>query len=156
MVDPARIVFKPAWAVPIRAFTFRNATLTKMDEDVDGKRTSFLRMQSGASDWFGAPFIAFECTLPAAGEYRVSIEAVKGPDQGIVQLFRNEMPAGDAVDMYAAERALSGIVTLGTVDADEGANVLMLKLVGKHDQASGRGIDIATIQWKLEAAAVGR
>ena len=95
VVDPTRIVFKPAWAVPIRAFTFRGATLTKMDEDVDGKKTSFLRMQSGASDWFGAPFIALECVLPAAGKYRVTIEAVKGPDQAVVQLYRNEMPAGE-------------------------------------------------------------
>ena len=33
---------------PIRSFTFRDATLTKMDEDIDGKKTSFLRMQIGS------------------------------------------------------------------------------------------------------------
>ncbi len=152
VTDPTTIIFKPAWAVPIRSFTFRNATITKMEEDIAGARTAFLRMQTGDGDWFGAPFIAFECRLPAAGRYQVTAELVKGPAHGIVQMFRNELPAGDAIDMYAAERALSGIVTLGTVDADEGANVLMLKLIGKHDQASGRGIDISTIQWKLESA----
>ena len=47
VVDPTRIIFKPAWAVPIRSFTFRNATLTKMDEDIGGQKISFLRMQSG-------------------------------------------------------------------------------------------------------------
>jgi hypothetical protein len=146
VVDPARIVFKPAWAVPIRAFTFRGATLTKMDEEVAGKRTSFLRMQTGATDWFGAPFVALECVLPAAGKYRVSIEAIHGPAQGIVQLFRNEVAVGEPVDLYAEKRAASGIVSLGTIDAQEGPNTLMLKLVGKHEQSSGYGLDLATIE----------
>ena len=38
----------------------------------------------------------------------MTIEAVKGPAQAVVQLYRNEVPAGDAVDLYAAERGLSG------------------------------------------------
>lgn len=148
VVDPTRIVFKPAWAVPIRAFTFRGATLTKTDEDVAGQKTSFLRMQTGASDWFGTPFILLECHLPAAGKYRVSIETVKGPAQGIVQLFRNELPVDAPVDMHAAQRATSGLVLLGTVDAVEGANALMLKLVGKHEESSGYGLDLTTIQYE--------
>lgn len=150
VTDPTTIIFKPAWAVPIRSFTFRNATITKMDEDIAGTRTAFLRMQTGEGDWFGAPFIAFECRLPAAGQYVVTAELIKGPAQGIVQMFRNELPAGDSIDMYAAERSLSGVVTLGTIEADEGANVLMLKLIGKHEQATGRGIDISTIQWRRQ------
>jgi hypothetical protein len=157
VTDPTTIIFKPAWAVPIRSFTFRNATITKMDEDVAGARTSFLRMQTAeTTDWFGDPFIAFECRLPAAGRYLVTAELVKGPAQGIVQMYRNELPAGEPIDMYAAERGPSGVVTLGTIDADEGANVLMLKLIGKHDQATGRGIDISTIQWERAAAEARR
>ncbi len=146
VVDPQRIVFKPAWAVPIRAFTFRHATLTKMDEEVAGTRTSFLRMQAGETDWFGAPFIALECTLPAAGKYRISIEAVKGPAQAQVQLFCNELAAGPQIDLYAAERATSGLVSLGAVDLAEGPNTIMLKLVGKHEKSSGFGLDLATVE----------
>ncbi len=146
VVDPTRIIFKPAWAVPIQAFTFRDATLTKMDEDVGGQKIGFLRMQSGAKDWFGAPFIALTCELPAAGKYRVTIEAVKGPAQAVVQLYRNEMPAGDPVDMYAEQRSASGPVVMGIIDADEGPATLMLKLVRKNDKSTGFGLDLATIQ----------
>jgi hypothetical protein len=145
VVDPTRVVFKPAWAVPIRAFTFRNATLTKLDEELNGTRVGFLRMQAAENDWFGAPFIALECPLPAAGKYRISIEAIEGPAQAVVQLFRNEMPAGPAVDFFAEKRAARSLASLGTIDALEGSNTLMLKLVRKHEKSSGFGLDLATI-----------
>ncbi|MCU0961623.1 MAG: DUF2961 domain-containing protein [Pirellulaceae bacterium] len=150
VTDPTRIVFKPAWAVPIRAFTFRGATLTKMDEDFAGRRVSFLRMQSGATDWFGQPFISLDCPLPAAGSYEVAIEAVRGPEQGIVQLFRDERPAGPQVDLYAAQRApTEQLIPLGVLDVPEGPNTLTLKIVGKNAAATGYGLDLGTIQWRM-------
>ncbi|MHB0960608.1 MAG: glycoside hydrolase family 172 protein [Pirellulaceae bacterium] len=146
VVDPTRIIFKPAWSVPIQAFTFRGATLTKMDEEVEGTRIAFLRMQSGEKDWFGAPFIAIACDLPAAGKYRVTIEAVKGPEQAVVQLYRDEMPAGEAVDLYAEQRRASGPLTLGTIDVEEGVATLLFKLVRKNDKSAGFGLDLATVE----------
>ena len=76
----------------------------------------------------------------------MTIEAVKGPAQAVVQLYRNEMPAGDPVDLYAEQRSASGPVVMGTIDADEGPATLMLKLVRKNDKSTGFGLDLATIQ----------
>ncbi len=149
VTDPTQIVFKPAWSVPVRAFTFRGATLTKLDEDFAGRRMSFLRMQSGENDWFGPPFISLECPLPAAGRYDVTVDAVRGPEQGIVQLFRNEQPAGPQIDLYAPQREPTGEpLLLGTLDVPEGANLLMLKIVGKNPAATGYGLDLGTVQWQ--------
>jgi hypothetical protein len=146
VVDFERIVFTPSWAVPIHAFTFRGATITKMDEQIDGQKVGFLRFTAQGRDWVGPPFISLVCEIPAAGRYTVSIEAVKGPQQAQVQLFQNEAPAGDAVDLYAAERSRSKLIPLGTLFFDEGPVNLMFKLVGKNGQSGGLGFDLVTIQ----------
>ena len=72
----------------------------------------------------------------------MSIEAVSGPAQGIVQLIRNESPAGEPVDFYASTRTLGPAAALGTVDLTEGTNHVMLKMVGKNQQSSGLGLDL--------------
>jgi hypothetical protein len=147
VVDLTEIIFTPAWSVPIRSFTFRGATLTKMDEEIDGEKTSFLRMLSGDSDWFGHPFLALECDIPAAGTYEVFVEAVKGPEQAMVRLFQNEVPAGDAIDLFAAQRSRGPRMSLGKLKVDEGPSTLMLKLVGQNEQATGWGLDLITVRY---------
>ena len=146
VADFERIVYNPSWALPIHAFTFRGATITRMDEKIDGQKVSFLRFQAEKPDWVGAPFIALTCQIPAAGKYTVSIAAVKGPEQAQVQLFQNEASAGPAVDLYAPQRARSDLLALGTLALEEGPANLMFKLVGKNEQSSGLGLDLVTIQ----------
>jgi hypothetical protein len=146
VVDFDRIVFTPSWAVPIHAFTFRGATITKMDEQIDGQTTGFLRFTAEGPDWVGPPFISLVCEIPAAGSYKVSIEAVKGPGQAQVQLFQDREAAGPAVDLYAAERTRSELLDLGTLSLDEGPINLMFKLVGKDERSRGLGLDLITIQ----------
>ena len=145
VVDFKRIVFTPSWAVPIHAFTFRGATLSKRHEEIQGRRVAFLSMKAQGQDMFGPPFISLTCDIPAAGKYAVSIEAVKGPGQAQVQLFQNEAPVGGAVDLYATKRTRSKLVGLGTLSLDEGPANLMFKLVGKNEQSSGLGFDLVTI-----------
>ncbi len=146
VVDFTKLDFTPAWSIPIKAFTFRDATLTKLDEEIDGQKSSFLRMISQeGKDWFGAPFLALECEFPAAGKYRISIDAMKGPAQAQVQLFRNEVPAGALVDLYNAERARSDQVDVGIIDIEEGPVTLVFKLIGKNAAAQGWGLDLITI-----------
>ncbi len=146
VVDPTEIVFTPAWSVPIKAFTFRGATITKLDEELEGQKSSFLRMIATENDWFGAPFLALECEFPAAGTYRVLIEAMKGPQQAQVQLFRNEVPVSVPVDFYDARRSRSDPTDMGTLEVEEGPATLMFKLVGKNPSAAGWGLDLVTIQ----------
>jgi len=146
VVDFKRIVFTPSWAVPIHAFTFRGATLSKKHEQIQGRRVAFLSMKAQRQDIFGPPFISLVCDIPAASKYTILIEAVKGPEQAQVQLFQNEAPAGDAVDLYAPKRTRSKLIALGTLSLDEGPANLMFKLVEKNEQSGGFGFDLITIQ----------
>ena len=146
VVDFKQIVFTPSWYVPIHAFTFRGATLSKKDEQIAGEKTSFLSMRAEGKDWFGPPFVSLTCDIPAAGRYSVSIKAVKGPGQAQIQLFEDEAPVGDAIDMYTPERQRSGLTRLGDLVLEEGPVNLMLKLVGMNEKSEGLGFDLITIQ----------
>ena len=90
LVDLKRIVFATWWNVPIYAWSYRDTTLTKNGEKFGDKDVRFLSMKSEGDDWFGNHFICFTCELPAAGRYRISLDVIKGPSQGKVQLFRAE------------------------------------------------------------------
>jgi len=104
VIDLKRIVFATWWNIPISAFSYRDGMLTKKEEKIDGKNVRFLSLQAKGNDVFGHHFICFICELPAAGKYKISLDAVKGPSQGKVQMFMDEAPVGPEVDLYAAER----------------------------------------------------
>jgi hypothetical protein len=76
------------------------------------------------------------------GRYRVRLQAIAGPDQGIVQLFRDEVPRGPAADLYAPARRLTEELDLGELDLLEGDNRVMLKLTGRNPASTGQGLDI--------------
>lgn len=146
VVDFKSFVFVPGWYVPIHAFTFRNATLSKKEEQIGRETVRILSMAAEGRDMFGHPFISLVCDIPAAGRYEVSIEAVKGPSQAKLQLFDREAPVGDAVDLYASKRERSERTPLGTLLLPEGPANLMFKLVGKNEKSGGLGFDLITIQ----------
>ncbi|HOW69536.1 MAG TPA: DUF2961 domain-containing protein [Phycisphaerae bacterium] len=146
VVDPKRITFAAGWNIPVKGFSFDGATLTKKGEKVGGHDVRFTSLQAAKEhDWFGPPFLCLTVDLPAAGRYAVSVEVVKGPAQAKVQLFGNEAPVGEPVDMYAASRVRSEVIPLGVMDLVEGNNDLMLKLVGKNSSSTGLGIDLVSI-----------
>ena len=60
----------------------------------------YLSFKAKDKEIFGPHYLSLICELPASGRYRVSIEAVEGPSQGQVQLFRNEVGVGEPVDLY--------------------------------------------------------
>ncbi|NQV33431.1 MAG: DUF2961 domain-containing protein, partial [Phycisphaeraceae bacterium] len=144
VVDIKRIVFATWWNVPIPAFSFNNATLTKDVVKCEGQDVRFLSMRAHDGDWFGHHFISFTCELPAAGTYQISLDVVKGPAVGIVQLFQDEAPIGPAVDMYAAKHEKAQAL-LGTLTLPEGKSHLLFKITGKHEQSSGLGLDLVNI-----------
>jgi hypothetical protein len=145
VVDPKKAIFVTGWSVPIHAFPFQGATLTKKSEKLDKSEVRFLSLRTEDHDWFGSPFISVMCDLPAAGRYAISIEAVKGPAQAIVQLFQNEAPVGDPIDLYAPQREKAGPIPLGILPLAEGNNNIMLKLIGKNEKATGWGLDLISI-----------
>jgi len=145
VVDLKRVVFATWWNVPIYAFSYRDTTLTKNGEKFDDKEVRFLSMRARDNDWFGHHFICFTCELPASGKYKVSLDVIKGPSQGKVQLFMDEAPVGPVADIYSDKRQPGLGVYVGTLDLEEGRNNLLFKLVGKNEKSQGLGLDVTNI-----------
>jgi len=145
VIDLKRIVFATWWNIPISAFSHSKATLTKVSEKLNGKDARYLSLSAEGTDFFGNHFICFVCELPAAGKYRISLDTIKGPSQGKVQMFLDEAPVGPEVDLYAAEKEFGLDQYVGTLDLAEGSNKLLLKLVGKNEQSQGLGLNLTNI-----------
>ncbi|MBI5383449.1 MAG: DUF2961 domain-containing protein [Verrucomicrobia bacterium] len=145
VVDPREVGFPMWWQTPLHAWSFGNASLTRKKERVGKEDVQFLSLRGAGHDWFGPHFLSPTCDVPAAGRYSIYIEAVKGPAQARVQLFQNENPVAEAVDLFAETPAKSGRVLLGQLDLAEGKNNLMLKLVGKNEKSSALGLDLISV-----------
>jgi len=145
VADLTELVFQASWEIPIRAFPFQGTTLTRKVTKLAGGEVRVLSVQGGAPDWVGPPYFYVTCHMPAAGRYEIAIETVRGPDQGIVRLFQDEVPVGESSDLYAEAPVKSGRITLGTMDLAEGDNPVMLKLVGKNERSQGLGLDLIKI-----------
>ena len=78
----------------------------------------------------------------------MSIEAIAGPDQASVQIFKNEKAEGEVVDLYRPQREKSGPMPLAQMELVEGENVVLLKLVGMNPQSSGLGLDVTTLTFE--------
>jgi hypothetical protein len=145
VLDPEKIVFTPGWTTPIHTFSWANATLTKRDDKIGDEQIRHLSMQAEGREVFGPHYISFICEMPAAGKYRVSIQAVEGPTQAVVQIFRNEVGVGRAVDLYAPERRKSAVLPLAELELKEGDNHVMFKLIGKNSKATALNFDLYRI-----------
>jgi len=144
-----RFVYTPGWSVPIHAFSFANATLTKRTERLSpAEEVRFLsvRAEPGKEDVFGPHALALTCEVPVGGTYKVSIEALRGPEQGTVQLFQNERAIGESIDLYGAMKSKTTVLPLGSVELQEGNNPIFLKLIGRNSAATGMGLDLITVQ----------
>ncbi len=143
--DLQEVVFPAWWQTPIYAWSFDRASLSRKMERIGGEEVRYLSLAATGQDWFGPHFLSLSCELPAAGKYAISIEAVKGPAQAIVQLFQDDNPVGEPVDLYAPTATKSGRVFLGKLDLSEGKNNLMFKLVGKNEKSAGLGLDLVNV-----------
>jgi len=143
--DLSEVIFPAWWQIPINAWSFSNATLARKREKLGNEEVRYLSLSVTGNDWFGPHFLSVTCDVPAAGVYEVQIETLKGPSQARVQLFQNENPSGDPVDLYAEQPAKSGRLSLGKLELAEGKNPVMLKLVGKNDKSSGLGLDLIQV-----------
>jgi hypothetical protein len=73
------------------------------------------------------------------------LQAVQGPDQGVVQMFQDDLPFGDPVDLYAEKRQLSPETALAIVNFNKGDNIVFLHLVRKNAKSSALGLDLVQI-----------
>ncbi len=145
VADPQRVIFVPGWNVPIHTASLRNATLGKETAKIGDRSARYLAMKTTGEDVFGPHHVSFICDIPTAGRYRVGVKAVVGPDQGILRVFRDDIPAGEAVNLYSPERSLSAILPLGVYDMKEGPNTLFLHLTGKDARSAGVNFELVEI-----------
>jgi hypothetical protein len=145
VTDPGSVVFTPGWTTPIHAFSWSNASLAKRDDKIGDEQLRHLSMKAEGHEVFGDHYISFMCEMPAAGRYKVSIVAIKGPAQATVQVFKDEVGLGVPADLYAVDRVKSGVIPLAELEMKEGDNRVMFKLVGKNDQSAGLGFDLYRI-----------
>ncbi len=143
--DPTRVVFTPGWTTPIYAFSWNNSTLAKDDNKIGGEDLRHLQFRATGREVFGPHYISFICEMPQSGKYKVFVQAIAGPTQGKVQLFKNEVSQGDAADLYSAERKKTPEILMGELDLAEGANRVMFKIVDKNEKSSGLGFDVYRI-----------
>ncbi len=139
VVDFRQFKYSPGWNIPIYASPFENATLSKKAETLDGAEVRYLSMRATGDDLFGPPSISFVFDIPSAGKYKMEMEAVTGPDQGQIQMFRNERPAGEAVDLFSRRRQKSKLLLLGELPLQAGKNHLFFRLIGKNPQSASLG-----------------
>jgi hypothetical protein len=145
VVDLQEVVFPAWWQTPIYAWSFDHASLARKRIMIEKEEVRYLSLTATNQDWFGPHFLSPTVEVPTDGRYAIFIEAVSGPAQARVQLFQNENPVADAVDLYADKPAKSGRVLLGRLDLAEGRNNLMLKLVGRNEKSSGLGLDLVSV-----------
>ena len=145
VLDPDRIIFATWWNVPVYSYSLRNATLTKTGVDIDGREVRFLSMRAKDNATFGPHSISFTCELPAAGTYRVSLDTIKGPEAGKVQVFVDEAPAGPEVDLFSEKIERSEGQYVAMLELEQGPNNMMFKLVGKNEKSQGLGFDLRSI-----------
>jgi hypothetical protein len=142
--DPERLVYTPGWYVPMHAFSLQNATLTKKNERIGSSEERYLSMHGEGEDVFGKHSISFLCAIPASGKYRVLLETINGPAQGIVQLYQNERAAGEPVDLYSTDRYKAKPSNMGILDLKEGPSQVFFKLMGKNPKSTSLGLDVVT------------
>ncbi len=144
VTDPVRTAMATGWNIPVQSFSFQNATLRKHVEKVGDSEARILSLTAERGDMFGMHFIELLCDLPATGAYKLTAEAVAGPEQGAVQLYRDETPIGPKVDLRAAEREVR-TVDLGRDSLREGINPVMLKLTPSTSEQKRFGLDLVTL-----------
>jgi hypothetical protein len=145
VVDPKRIIFSADWTLPISSFSFADATISRRSVPAGDHQERCLSFRAKGEDFFGPPFVSFLCDLPAAGKYQVFIDAVKGPEQGIVQLFKDESPVGSRVDLYSSVPTRANEILVGEVTATEGIKKVMFKIVDKNAGSAALGLDLINV-----------
>jgi hypothetical protein len=126
--DPEKIVFVPGWNEPIYAFSFQNMSLRKQEIKVDSKDVRVLSIEAQGEEMFGPHYIAFSIRIPKTGDYLVSLDALRGPSQGTVQLMVDNKVSGRTASFHGTSLGQSNGVELGTVRFTAGENQLFLQL----------------------------
>lgn len=145
VIDPNKLIYSPHWTMPINAFSIGGSTLTRGNIQVDGNWTRALTLRAQGMGDFDLCFVDLRCDIPAAGRYKVYLDAVKGPEEGILQLYREEVALGPSIDLYNDKMTMANNLLIGEFEAKEGGNGLMFKVIGKNPKSKAWGLDLVNI-----------
>ncbi len=147
--DPDKIIFVPGWNVPIHSSPLSNGIIEKKGEKIGNDWVRYFSLKTNGPDEFGPHHVSFIFDIPTSGKYRVSLKALTGPDQGIIQMFQHDSPLGDPVDLYSNEPKISKLLPLGMVDMTQGNNVVYFKLIGQNNNSKGLNMKLIEIIFEL-------
>jgi hypothetical protein len=143
--DPERLVFVPGWNEPIFAFSFENMSLRKQEIKVDGGDVRVLSIEAQGEEKFGPHYIAFTVQIPKPGDYSVSVEALRGPRQGTIQLIFNNELTGKIASFAGPLLTKADAVELGTVPFKIGENQLFFRLGSAARNSDPFHVDLVRI-----------
>ena len=143
--DPEKVVFVPGWNEPIAAFSFENMSLRKQQMKVGAGDVRVLSIEAQGEEMFGPHYIAFTVQIPKAGNYAVSLEALRGPAQGTVQLVFNNVPLGKPFNFAAPVLTTAPATELGTVALKAGENQLFFRLGSEVGDSTPFRVDMVRI-----------
>jgi hypothetical protein len=103
-------------------------SLRKQEIKVDSKDVRVLSIEAQGEEMFGPHYIAFSIRIPKTGDYLVSLDALRGPSQGTVQLMVDNKVSGRTASFHGTSLGQSNGVELGTVRFTAGENQLFLQL----------------------------
>ncbi|HEX4486382.1 MAG TPA: DUF2961 domain-containing protein, partial [Terriglobales bacterium] len=148
VTDPNGIIFVPGWNEPIAAFSFANMTLRKQQIKVAGKEVRTLSIEASGEEEFGPHYIAFTVKIPDDGDYSVSVDALRGPSQGTIQLMSNNKLIGKPANFIAPSLMHADPVDLGTAAFSAGENQLFLQFKGVEGKPDPFHVDLVKIVCK--------
>ncbi len=70
-----------------------------------------------------------------AGTYKVKVQLTKAVDYGMVQLYGDDKPLGEPIDLYNDGVVPAGEIDLGTFHIDAGKHQLKIEIVGANEKA---------------------
>jgi len=145
IADPDKIVFVHGWNVPIHSSPLSNGIIEKKSEKPGNDWVRYFLLKTSGPDAFGPHHVSFIFDIPTTGKYQVSLKAVQGPDQGIIQMFQHDSPLGDSVDLYTDSPKITSGLKLGVLDMTEGNNVVYFKLIGQNPVSKGLNMKLVEI-----------
>jgi len=69
-----------------------------------------------------------------AGQKRLIVRLLTRNDMAIIQMYVNEQPAGDVIDLYHKSPRPGNEIDLGAVDLVKGQNRLTIEIIGAHQK----------------------
>ncbi|UCH34430.1 MAG: hypothetical protein JSV65_18190 [Armatimonadota bacterium] len=95
---------------------------------------------SKEGDWF-----SFECRMGRPEREEIQAWLTTGPDRGIAQLYVDDEPVGEPVDLYSAVTVPGDMVRVGVMDLPRGMRTYKFVAVGRNERATGYGIGLRAL-----------